>query len=85
MVPQPKTLVVRQRQTSIAIPLFDHSHLALETNRPLETTTEIYWLRMFIHELGIGLSALPVLWYDNVGAIALASNPVFHARIICGG
>lgn len=32
MAAQPETLTVRQRQTSISIPLFDHSHLAFETD-----------------------------------------------------
>jgi hypothetical protein len=32
MAAKPETLTVRQRQTSILIPLFDHSHLAFETD-----------------------------------------------------
>lgn len=41
---------------------------------------EVYWLRMFFKELAIGLVHTPTIWCDNIGAIALASNPVFHAR-----
>ena len=44
------------------------------------TTAELYWLRMLLQELHITLSAAPSLWGDNVSAIALASNPVFHSR-----
>lgn len=43
------------------------------------TTTEVSWLRALFKDLGIVLSA-PVLWCDNISSIALASNPVFHAR-----
>jgi hypothetical protein len=35
---------------------------------------------MLFKDLGISLPSVPVLWCDNVSAIALASNPVFHAR-----
>ena len=35
---------------------------------------------MFLHDLGIFLSNPPLLWFDNVSALAIASNPVFHAR-----
>jgi hypothetical protein len=44
------------------------------------TTAELYWLRMIFHDLKITLPTAPNLWCDNIGAIALASNPVFHAR-----
>ena len=44
------------------------------------TATELFWLRMLLHDLGIFLSTPPLLWCDNVSALAIASNPVFHAR-----
>jgi len=43
-------------------------------------TAELFWLRMLFKELGIALSHAPILWCDNVSALALASNPVYHAR-----
>ena len=44
------------------------------------TTAELYWLRMLLKDLGIYLYHPPILWCDNVSALALASNPIFHAR-----
>ena len=43
-------------------------------------TAELYWLRMLFKDLGIYLYHPPILWCDNVSALALASNPIFHAR-----
>lgn len=43
------------------------------------TTAELFWLRLLFKELGVALTQAPVLWCDNVSALALASNPVFHA------
>ncbi|KAF5933195.1 hypothetical protein HYC85_029366 [Camellia sinensis] len=44
------------------------------------TTAELTWILMLLHDLGITLPTLPILWCDNVFAIALATNPVFHSR-----
>jgi len=44
------------------------------------TAAELFWLRMLLKELHIVLSCPPTIWCDNSGALALASNPVFHAR-----
>ena len=41
---------------------------------------ELFWIRMLLRDLGIFLSNPPLLWCDNVSALAIASNPVFHAR-----
>ena len=44
------------------------------------TTTELSWLRTLIKELRIFLSHIPVIWCDNVSAITLFANPIFHSR-----
>jgi hypothetical protein len=43
-------------------------------------TAELCWLRMLFKEFGLFLHAPPILWCNNLGAIALASNQVYHAR-----
>ena len=35
---------------------------------------------MILKDLGAFLSLPPILWCDNVFALALASNPIFHAH-----
>jgi hypothetical protein len=35
---------------------------------------------MLFRELQVPLPAPPRIWCDNIGAIALASNPIYHAR-----
>uniref|UniRef100_A0A2N9HNG4 Reverse transcriptase Ty1/copia-type domain-containing protein n=1 Tax=Fagus sylvatica TaxID=28930 RepID=A0A2N9HNG4_FAGSY len=43
-------------------------------------SAELCWIRTLLKDLGVFLSQTPVLWCDNVSALAIASNPVFHAR-----
>ena len=43
-------------------------------------TAELYWIRMLLRDLHVYLPQAPTLWCDNLGAIALASNPIFHSR-----
>jgi hypothetical protein len=35
---------------------------------------------MLLHELQVSLASAPVVWYDNISALAFASNPIFHAQ-----
>ena len=45
------------------------------------TTAELIWLKSLFKELNISIDPGPaVIWCDNIGAAALASNSVFHAR-----
>ena len=43
-------------------------------------SADLCWLRVLLKDLGICLHDPPILWCDNVSALAIASNPVFHAR-----
>uniref|UniRef100_A0A2N9FCI4 CCHC-type domain-containing protein n=1 Tax=Fagus sylvatica TaxID=28930 RepID=A0A2N9FCI4_FAGSY len=40
---------------------------------------ELCWLRTLLCDLRVYLPDTPILWCDNVSALAIASNPVFHA------
>ncbi|PON53958.1 hypothetical protein PanWU01x14_198360 [Parasponia andersonii] len=42
---------------------------------------EVIWLQSLFKVIGVSLtSRCPILWCDNMGVGALASNPVFHSR-----
>ena len=42
---------------------------------------ELVWIQILLIEIGVQLqSQPPLLWSDNMGAQALACNPVYHAR-----
>uniref|UniRef100_A0A2N9HE74 Integrase catalytic domain-containing protein n=1 Tax=Fagus sylvatica TaxID=28930 RepID=A0A2N9HE74_FAGSY len=43
-------------------------------------SAELCWVRSLLKDLGIYLPDPPTLWCDNISALAIASNPVFHAR-----
>ena len=50
-------------------------------NRALDTSTaELSWLHILFKELKLFLPYVPVIWCDNVSAIALSANPIFHSR-----
>lgn len=44
------------------------------------TTAELMWLSQVLKDLHVSVPSVPIIWCDNISAIALASNPVFHAR-----
>ncbi|TQD68987.1 hypothetical protein C1H46_045480 [Malus baccata] len=44
------------------------------------TAAELTWICKIFKDVAFHLTIIPTLWCDNVSAISLASNPVFHAR-----
>jgi hypothetical protein len=44
------------------------------------TVVEMYWICMLFKELQIPLPLPPCLLVDNLGALSLSSNPVYHAH-----
>lgn len=44
------------------------------------TTAELAWFQSLLSELGVILSKPPIIWSDNISAIAISKNPVLHAR-----
>ncbi|CAN6685630.1 unnamed protein product [Malus baccata var. baccata] len=44
------------------------------------TAAELTWICKIFRDVAFQLTTIPTLWCDNVSAISLASNPVFHAR-----
>lgn len=44
------------------------------------TTAEITWLTFLLRDIGISLSHPPQLFCDNLSALYMTVNPLFHAR-----
>ncbi|KAL5716460.1 hypothetical protein ACHQM5_018147 [Ranunculus cassubicifolius] len=49
--------------------------------RALATTSaELSWLYQLFRDMKITLFKCPTIWIDNISAMALANNPIYHAR-----
>ena len=49
--------------------------------RALATSAaEMTWVQMLLRDLHVFLHDIPTLWCDNISAMSMASNPLFHAR-----
>jgi hypothetical protein len=44
-------------------------------------TSEVMWIQMLLLENGVSCPKQAKMWFDNLGAKYLASNPVFHGRV----
>lgn len=64
-----------KKQLIVARSSFEVEHRALAT-----IAIELCWIRMILKDLGVYLAIPPSLWCDNISTLALASNPIFHAR-----
>ena len=60
--------------------LVSRSSTEVEYRALASTTAELYWIRMLLRDLGLFLPRPPLLWCNNVSALAIATNPVFHTR-----
>ncbi|CAN6563652.1 unnamed protein product [Malus baccata var. baccata] len=45
------------------------------------TAAELAWIRQLFCDLHVSVFTAPVIYCDNISAIALSSNPVFHSRV----
>jgi hypothetical protein len=61
-------------------PIVLRSSTEVEYRAMTITAIELSWLQMLLKKLHISLHDPPILWCDNIGAITLASNPIYHAR-----
>ena len=64
-----------KRQPTVATSSTEAEYMALYS-----ATQEAVWLRLLLSELGCTLETATKIYEDNQGCIALAKNPVFHAR-----
>jgi hypothetical protein len=61
-------------------PVVSKSITEIEYKSLAFATAELCCLRMLFKELDLFLPCSPALWCDNVSTLALASNPLYHAR-----
>ena len=64
-----------KKQTSVALSTTEAEYYTLGV-----TFQEAVWLRQLCKELGMDLNQLTSIYSDNMGAVALSDNPVFHNR-----
>ena len=46
----------------------------------VHTAAQLAWIRTLLKDLCIYIHSPPIIWCDNINAMALAANLVFHAR-----
>lgn len=61
-------------------PTVARSSTEAEYRAMAHTAADLVWVQQLLSELQITLSYPPTLWCDNKSAMALAPNPVYHAR-----
>ena len=64
-----------KKQPTVAL-----SSTEAEYRAACSAATEAVWLRRLLEELGAPQSTSTLIWCDNQSCIAIAKNPVFHAR-----
>ncbi|XP_075655127.1 uncharacterized protein LOC142625334 [Castanea sativa] len=69
------SFAIHQKQDTVS-----HSSTKSKYRALAIAAAELCWIRQVLRDIGIFLSFPPKLWCDNISALAIASNPVFHAR-----
>jgi hypothetical protein len=64
-----------KKQTSVALSSTEGEYMAVT-----HATKEALWTQQFLRDLHFPPSDATTLFVDNQGAIALATNPAFHAQ-----
>jgi hypothetical protein len=64
-----------QKQSTVALSTAEAEYIALSS-----AVQEALWIRRFLSDLSINVSNPMIIFEDNVGAIAMANNPVNHRR-----
>ena len=67
--------LVCQKQATVSRSSIKGKYRALASS-----AAELCLIRMLLQDLGVFLPLPPLLWCDNVSALVIASNPMFHAR-----
>jgi hypothetical protein len=62
--------------------IVSHSSTEAEYKAMIDATAEVMWVQTILHELQILCPKSGRLWCDNMDAKYLASNPIFHGRMI---
>lgn len=65
-----------KRQNSVSRNSTEAEYKAL-----VHTAANVAWVRNILKDLGVGLFTHPIIHCDNMSAIALSANHVFHSRI----
>ena len=61
-------------------PVISSSSTESEYRALAQVAAELTWIQSLLKELQFPLLETPITWCDNLGASALASNPIYHAR-----
>jgi len=61
-------------------PTVSRSSTKAEYRAMANTVAELTWLTFLLQDLCISLASLPLLYYDNLSALHMTINPVFHAH-----
>lgn len=65
-----------KKQTSVS-----RSSIEAEYKALAHTAADITWIRNILKDVGVFVSNPPSIHCDNMSAIVLSANPVFHSRI----